>query len=267
MTMTGAKTALVTGASSGIGYELAKHFAKDHHGLVVVARNRVALEKLRREVEREFKVPVTVLQKDLADPKSPSEIFDELERERVRVDYLVNNAGFGLQGLFWELDAKSEVDMVEVNVAALTHLTRLFLPGMVQRGVGGVLNVASTAAFVPGPLMSVYHASKAYVLSFTEALHNELKGTGVIATALCPGVTRTGFQKRAGIENSGLVSVHGSMEADEVARIGYEGFMRGKGVVFTGLTNRVQTSIARTAPRGAVIRMIRRRNERRVVPA
>ena len=159
------RTALITGASSGIGYELAKQFAKNHRDLVLVARNLQVLHKLADDLANQYSISAWTLSKDLANPTAPSEIFEELEKQSIKVDYLVNNAGFGLQGLFWELDKQSQHDIIQVNVSALTHLTRLFLPGMVQRKSGGILNVASTEAFQPGPLMAVYYASKAYVLS------------------------------------------------------------------------------------------------------
>lgn len=256
------KTALVTGASSGIGLELAKQFAKNHNNLVLVARNREALHKIADDLANQYAISAWTLSKDLANPTSPREIFEELEKQSVKVDYLVNNAGFGLQGLFWELDTHSQQEMIQVNVSALTHLTRLVLPGMILRKTGGILNVASTAAFQPGPLMAVYYASKAYVLSFTEALSNELRGTGVIATVLCPGPTKTGFQRRARMGNARLFR-RGVMDAEQVALAGYKGFMKGKRAVVPGLTNRLLESTVRIVPKGMLLRMVKRLNESR----
>ena len=256
------RTALITGASSGIGYELAKQFAKNHRDLVLVARNLQVLHKLADDLANQYSISAWTLSKDLANPTAPSEIFEELEKQSIKVDYLVNNAGFGLQGLFWELDKQSQHDIIQVNVSALTHLTRLFLPGMVQRKSGGILNVASTEAFQPGPLMAVYYASKAYVLSFTQALSNELHGTGVTATVLCPGPTRTGFQKRARLGNSRLFR-RGVMDPEPVAKAGYQGLMKGKRIITPGLSNRLLATTVRTVPTGTVLRMVRRLNESR----
>ena len=259
------RTALITGASSGIGYELAKQFAKNHHDLILVARNLQVLHKLADDLANQYSISAWTLSKDLANPTSPFEIFEELEKQSIKVDYLVNNAGFGLQGFFWELDAQSQQDMIQVNVSALTYLTRLFLPGMVQRKSGGILNVASTAAFQPGPLMAVYYASKAYVLSFTQALSNELHGTGVTATVLCPGPTRTGFQKRARLGNARLFR-RGVMDPEPVAEAGYRGLMKGKRIVIPGLTNRLLASSVRTVPTRLILRMVRKLNESRDNP-
>jgi short-subunit dehydrogenase len=256
------KTALITGASSGIGYELAKQFAKDHHDLVLVSRNRETLHKIADDLANQYSISAWTLPKDLANPTSPSEIFEELEKQSVKIDYLVNNAGFGQQGFFWELDAQSQQDMIQVNISALTHLTRLFLPGMVQRKSGGILSVASTAAFQPGPLMAVYYASKAYVLSFTQGLSNELHGTGVTATVLCPGPTRTGFQKRARLGNSRLFR-RGVMDPEPVAEAGYRGLMTGKRLVIPGLTNRFLATSVRAVPTGMMLRLVRKLNESR----
>jgi len=184
------KTALITGASGGIGYELALLFARDQYDCVLVARSRDKLDELAARLESEFRVKTLVLAKDLSNPSTVDEIYEEVTAASLKVDALVNNAGFPVYGRFVETDLQAELEMLQVNVVALTALTKLFLRGMVERGAGHVLNLASTAAFVPGPLMAVYYASKAYVLSFSEALANELKGTGVAVTALAPGPTR-----------------------------------------------------------------------------
>ncbi|MCA9929933.1 MAG: SDR family oxidoreductase, partial [Anaerolineales bacterium] len=196
------QTALITGASGGIGYELARKIAQQGHNLVVVARSESKLMKLAQDFNKQFGVNVTVMVKDLAQSAAPDEIYNELQANEIDVDILVNNAGFASYGLFHELDRQKELNMMQVNMVALTHLTHLFLPGMVERGYGRILNIASTAAFQPGPLMAVYYATKAYVLSFSEAIANELDGTGVTVTALCPGPTESGFQARAAMEDS-----------------------------------------------------------------
>ena len=190
-------TALVTGASSGIGLELATLLAKNRHGVVLVARGKDRLDGIARGLTEEFGVAATVLPADLADPAAPLDVFLTLAERKVAIDVLVNDAGFGVYGFFADTPLEKELAMIQVNVTALTHLTKLFLPGMLERRRGRILNVASTAAFQPGPLMAVYYATKAYVLSFSEALGNETAGSGVTVTALCPGPTLTHFQRRA----------------------------------------------------------------------
>ena len=184
------ETALVTGASSGIGWELAKLFAADKSNLVLVARSREKLHELAADLREAHGVEVRVVAMDLADPNSPPAIFGLLAAEGVTVDVLVNNAGFGAVGSVADLPLERQMEMIQVNLTALTHLTRLFLPGMIQRRSGGILNVASTAAFQPGPYMAVYYATKAYVLSFTEAVAEEVLGTGIRVTCLAPALRR-----------------------------------------------------------------------------
>lgn len=258
-----AKTALITGASTGIGYALSKCFAADHHNLVLVARQEQKLRQVAEELQGQFDVSVKVLVADLARPESPQKIAEEIRRESLRIDYLVNNAGFGLGGKFAETDLTVELEMMQVNMVALVHLTKLFLPEMLAHGAGKILNVASTAAFQPGPLMAVYYATKAFVLSFTEAIANELSGTGVTVTALCPGPTRSEFQQRAHIQNTRLVKAKplGFMTAEAVARIGYRGFMQGKRLVIPGLMNTIGVQSLRLAPRRVVTQVVRRLQE------
>jgi hypothetical protein len=205
-------------------------------------------------------VPVRALAADLADPAAPARIHAEIAGVGGRVDVLVNNAGFGLRGAFTALDETAQAEMLQVDVVALTLLTRRFLPAMVARRAGGVLNVASTAAFQPGPQMAVYYASKAFVLSLSEALAGELAGTGVTVTALCPGPTATGFASRAGLERSRLFRDLRVMDAATVARAGYRGFRAGRRVVIPGLANRVGAALARLAPRGLVLPLVRALN-------
>jgi uncharacterized protein len=257
------QTALITGASGGIGLEFAKIFAREGHNLVLVARSEGKLRHAKLELEKRRGVSVRTISRDLADPNTPEVIYNELEQSGVRVDALVNNAGYALFNPFIERHEKEILDMLQVNIMALTHLTRLFLPGMIERRKGRVLNMASTAAFVPGPLMAVYYASKAYVLSFSEAVADEVRGTGVTVTALCPGATDTGFQKRASMETSRLVHGRRIMDPTSVARAGYKAMMQGKAVEVPGLGNKAVPLFARLVPRSLVPGIVRRSQERR----
>jgi len=264
MTSLQKKTALITGASGGIGFELAKLFAADGYDLVLVARTRETLQKLAEELSARYGVRAEVLPKDLALPGAPEEIHRQLGQSGVAVDILVNNAGFGTFGFFAETPPASTMEMLQVNMTALTHLTRLFVEDMRSKKFGRILNVASTAAFQPGPLMAVYYATKAYVLSFSEALANELRGTGVSVTVLCPGPTHTGFQKRAHMEGSPLTSGGNLpvMDAATVARIGYRGLMKGKTIVIPGFVNRLLVFSVRFGPRSVVTSIARRLQEK-----
>lgn len=259
------KTALITGASSGIGYELACLFAKDQFNLVLIARDVEKLKQLADKLQSKYGVEILVMGKDLSDRSAPDEIFAELHKRGWVVDILVNNAGFGALGLFHEIEINKALDMIQVNVASLTHLTRLLIPSMIKRGSGKILNVASTAAFQPGPLMAVYYATKAYVLSFSEAIANELKETGVTLSVLCPGPTKTGFQTRASMEESKLFSNQflKVMDAETVARIGYSGLMKNKTVIIPGMLNRLLVQSNRLAPRKWVSTIVRKIQERR----
>jgi short-subunit dehydrogenase len=245
------KTALITGASAGLGLELAQLFAADKHDVVLVARRRDQLEALATRLAAERGVIAGVIAADLADPGAPQRIVDELKRRGTEIDYLVNNAGFGTNGKFVERDLLRELAMVQVNVTSLVHLTGLLLPGMVARGSGRILNLGSTAGFQPGPFMSVYYATKAFVISFTEALNYELRGTGVTATVSCPGATATEFGRIAGNEASTLFKM-GVMKAPEVAKDAYRAMMAGKGEVIHGLFNKFLIMGQRLLPRAAV---------------
>jgi hypothetical protein len=244
-------TALVTGASAGIGRELARLFAADRFDLVLVARRKDRLEELAHELRMKNGAEVRVLPKDLADPGAPKEICDQLAGDGVKVDVVVNNAGFGLGGKVADLPLEGQIRMVQVNVVALTYLTRALLPAMIRRRFGGVLNVGSTAAFQPGPNMAVYFATKAFVLSFTEALTEELRGTGVQATCLAPGPTLTEFGSVSGTQNTWLFR-RGAMDAVTVARIGYQGFRQGRTLVVPGLHNKLIPLAVRLGPRSLV---------------
>jgi len=247
---------LITGATSGIGYELAKLFARDRNDLVLVARSKDSLAQVAEELTREYGVSVKPVPKDLSSPTSPAELFAELRRESIHIDVLVNNAGIGTYGSFVETSLESELAMMRLNMMTLTHLTKLFLEAMLENERGKILNVASTAAFQPGPLMAVYYATKAYVLWFSEALANELRGSGVTVTCLCPGPTRSGFQERAGMEASRLFTF-GTMDAQAVAAIGYRGLMKNKTVIVPGLRNKLLAFSVRFVPRNLLPHLVR----------
>jgi hypothetical protein len=242
------ETVLITGASSGIGRELARLFACDGADLVLIARDEGRLRGLAAELEAEYGAWVQVLPADLSRPASPGEIAEALAQQHTQVDVLVNNAGFGAHGPVAAIGAGPQLDMIEVNVAALTRLTALLLPGMLERRRGAILNVASTAAFQPGPYEAVYCATKAYVLSFTEALAEEVRGSGVRVCCLAPGATDTGFAARAGTQGTRLFW-RGVMDAGRVARAGHDGIRQGRLVVIPGLRNRALAFSVRLAPR------------------
>ncbi len=255
-------TALITGASGGIGRELALVHARGGGDLVLVARNEEKLSALREEVKREYGSEALILAKDLSRPEAAEEIYRHLIEEGTEVDLLINNAGFGGFGFFHETDWDKEAQMIDLNVRSLTHLTKLFLPAMIVRGRGRVLNVASTAAFVPGPLMAVYYATKHYVLSFSEAIANEVSHTGVTVTALCPGPTASGFQAGAEIEESRLVKGKQLPTSKEVAEFGYKAMLKGRRVAVHGLGNRLQLFSIRFTPRRLVAAVVRRLQEK-----
>ncbi|MGB7600689.1 MAG: SDR family oxidoreductase [Candidatus Sulfotelmatobacter sp.] len=244
-----ALTALITGASGGIGYELAKLFATDHYNLILAARSGDKLNRVANELRDQFGITVKIMAMDLAANNGATILFEHLKGEGLTVDVLVNNAGFGVFGDFAEIAEDEVLGQIRLNVMALTHLARLFLPAMIARRQGKIMNVASTAAFQPGPLMAVYYATKAYVLSFSEALANEVAGTGVVVSCFCPGATNTDFQKRAGIENSRLFKKIGAMDVETVARDGYRGLMAGKTLVISGTRNWIVAESVRFAPR------------------
>ncbi|OLP15639.1 short-chain dehydrogenase [Leptolyngbya sp. 'hensonii'] len=255
------KTALVTGASGGIGADLAEVLAQNGYNLVLVARSRQKLLDLADQLRQKYGVAVRVLVMNLALPNAPTEIYSDLQQAGISIDLLVNNAGFGGYGPFVDTDLTTELEMLQVNLVALTHLSKLFLKGMVERRWGRILNVASTAAFLPGPLMAVYYASKAYVLSFSEALANEVAGTGVTVTVLCPGPTATGFEAKAHLEQSKLFKGQ-VMESRRVAIAGYRGLMAGQAIVIPGLSNQLGPLLARFLPRSLVRRLVRNAQER-----
>lgn len=256
-------TALVTGASSGIGLELAGLLARDRHDLVLIARNRERLETVARGLSQEYRIRADPLAADLSEPDAPVRIADDLADRSIAVDVLVNDAGFGAHGLFATRPLGEILAMIQVNVTALTHLTALFLPAMLERRAGRILNLASTAAFQPGPLMAVYYATKAYVLSFSEALASETAGTGVTVTALCPGPVRTEFQKRAGTEKTALFTGPLVAPVRDVAEAGFRGLMRGDPLVIPGFGNKALVQALRVSPRRLVTAISRRIQEER----
>jgi uncharacterized protein len=256
------KTALITGASSGIGYEFAKILAKDSDVLVLVSRRRERLLEVKRELEDSAPVSVKIIVKDLSQPGAVEDIYRELESEKMSVDILINNAGVGHLGSFTETDWRHDADMIATNITALTHMTKLFVKDMIVRKKGRIMNVASTAAFQPGPLMAVYYASKAYVLSFSEAIANELRGTGVTITALCPGPTATNFAKVADMERSKLFMLKPPASASDVAHYGYDAMMKGKTVVVPGVVNKIIAFSVRLSPRKLLPLISRRLNEK-----
>lgn len=253
------ETVLVTGASSGIGLELCNCFAAEGCRLVLVARKGMVLEALATELRKAHKIQAQVISADLAHPEAPTRLLTHLHAAGLKVDVLVNNAGFGAQGRFSGLPLGRQLEMLQVNITSLTHLTGLLLPGMIERCRGGILNVASTAAFQPGPGMAVYYATKAYVLSFSEALAEELVGAGVTVTAVCPGPTATNFGTAANMRTLGLVK-HVSMSAEAVARQGHRAYRRGQVVAITGFRNQIPAFLVRLFPRVAVRKIARRLN-------
>ena len=253
---------LITGASVGIGFELARVFARNGFDLLLVSRRADALDAVAGRLEGEFRIRASTFAADLRQPDAPQLLFDHCANEKRQVEILVNNAGIGFGGEFGESDVYRQLDMIRLNVAALTHLTGLFLPQMMLRRSGRILNVASTAAFQPGPLMAVYYASKAYVLSFSQALAEELRNTGVTVTALCPGPTKTEFAAAAEIESTRLFNTVVA-DAAKVAEFGYEATMAGKRVAIPGMMNKLVAQSNRFTPRILTTKLVRLLQERR----
>jgi uncharacterized protein len=242
------RTALITGASAGLGAEYARLFAKDKHDVVLVARRRERLEALAKELRDEQGIQVYVVAANLASIDGVTSVVGEISRLGIEIEFLVNNAGFGVSGAFADIDETRGVEMLNVNIAAMVALTKAFLPRMVERGHGRILNIGSTAGFQAGPFMAVYYASKAFVNSFTEALAHELRGTGVSATVSCPGPTATEFAIVAGSDRTHLFSL-GVASASQVACEGYHAMLSGKPMVVHGLKNKVLMQSLRTSPR------------------
>jgi short-subunit dehydrogenase len=251
-------TALITGASNGIGLELAKVHASKGGDLVLVARNKSKLDELKTELESKYKVSVYTIGKDLSAINSAQEVYDETTKQNIQIDYLINNAGFGDFGMFVETEWNKELQMINLNITTLTQFTKLYLQDMVKRRSGKIMNVASTAAFQSGPTMAVYFATKAYVLSFSEAVNNEVSDKGVTITTLCPGATESGFQAAAAMEESNLVKGKKLPTSKEVAEYGYASMMKGKTVAIHGLMNWIMANSVRFIPRAIVVKVTRK---------
>lgn len=252
--MTG--TVLLTGASSGIGLSMTRILAKDGWNLIVVGRNQEALEKIREELEFPNHISVYVIVKDLSKDGAAEELYSDVKKMKLQVDFLINCAGIGDFGRFADSKLQRQIDQVHINDLSLTVLTRLFLPDMIARGSGRILNVSSIAAFQPGPLMSVYYASKAYVQSFTEALAVELKGTGVRVSVLCPGPTDTPFLVEAGQTGQNMFKKSACKTADYVAEYGLKRAMKNKVVIVVGLSSKLLIFFERLLPRSVIRRVV-----------
>ncbi len=253
-----AKTALVTGASSGLGLEFCNLAAADGYDLVLVARKPERLEEAATQLRSEHGRKVHVMAKDLGEAGAAGAVYDEVKRCGLEISVLINNAGFAYNGYFARQDQAELDSMMQTNMVALTALTRLFLPDLLGRHAGRILNVASTAAFQPGPLMTVYYASKAYVVSFTEALAVEIQGSGVTATVLCPGPMKTGFQARAGLHDSVLLHSPLVMDVRRAAEIGYRAMLAGKAVCIPGTLNALAAFLALHSPHSITARMAKK---------
>ena len=249
--------ALITGASSGIGYELAKLFASDGHDLVLVARREEKLNRLAAELEEKYRVKAHAMPCDLSLPRSVQEIYERTGENDLRIGFLVNNAGFAVYGSFSETSWEDEQRIMHLHMDATAQLIKLFLPGMLKSGFGRILNVGSTGSFVPGPYVAVYCAAKSFILSLSEALAQELKGSGVTVTALCPGGTKTEFESNA-VRQKAKTGEAWGMKTAKVARIAYRGMMKGKRVVVPGLHNRLGVFSIRLLPRGMVSALTKR---------
>lgn len=248
------KTALITGATGGIGEAICREFARHGHDLIITARDRRKLDAMAARLRNTYGVEVAAIPADLNQPDAAKKLFQEVRESGAHVEYLVNNAGFGLGGYFFHNKPKTQDAMIRVNVLAPTRLCRTFLPDMLDRGSGRILNVASTGAFMAGPHNAVYCASKAYVLSLSEAIGEELSGSGVTVSVLCPGATRTGFARRADMETTRLFN-YGVMSPREVACAAYCGMMRGQKIIVPGCLNRMLLAAVRLSPRCAATRL------------
>lgn len=238
------QTALITGATSGIGLELAKLFAKNNYELVIVARDNNELETTKDLIEKTYDVNVEIIQKDLFDKYTAFEVYDEVKAKGICINVLCNNAGHGLYGEFTDTDLKKELDIIQLNICSLVALTKLYVKDMVERGEGKILNTSSIASKSPGPWQSVYHGTKAFVQSFTEAIRYEVKDKGVMVTALLPGVTNTDFFHKAHMEGSKVAQDESKMaDPADVAKDGFDALMAGKDMVISGLNNKIGVAI------------------------
>ena len=251
------QTALVTGASAGIGVDLAECFASDGYHVILAARTESALRAVADRLANTYAITATPIAADLGVMGGGQRLADAITKAGLSVDVVVNNAGFGVAGAFNGSDVAGQLGMIDLNDRALVELTHIYWPAMLANKRGGVLNVASTAAFQPGPLMAIYYASKAFVLSFSEALWEEARGTGVKVSCLCPGPTVSKFRERAGTNKVRLSRAGTPMPSMTVARMGYDAWQANKRVEVTGLRNRVMASLVRFAPRTTVLRAVR----------
>jgi short-subunit dehydrogenase len=240
---------LITGASTGIGYELSHLFANEKRSLILVARGKEKLDEVAKELREKYGNTVVTFPLDLSQSRAPLELFEFTEKNKFFVETLINNAGFGIKGHISKIPLNEELEMIQVNISSLVELTKRYLPAMLSNKKGRILNVASTASFQPGPFMSGYYATKAFVLHYTEGLAEELNGTGVTATALCPGPTITSFQLRAKMEETALFKSPFTMTGKEVAKIGYDAIKNGRVVVISGLMNFLLAESTRFSPR------------------
>ena len=249
------KTVLITGASSGIGYELSLIFAQNGYNLILTARNKKKLNNLSQLIKEKYGVMTKVIIKDLSSQTSAKEIFEELKKAKLKIDILVNNAGFGIHGPFIKTSSTKESEMMQVNMASLTELTKLILPMMIKNKSGKILNVASVAAFLPGPLMSIYYASKAFVLSFSLALSKEIKKHGISVSVLCPGPTKTGFEKTAKATDSILFRFL-TKDPEFVARSAYKGLMKKRKIIIPGVFNKLNARLAPLLPKTLILSIV-----------
>jgi uncharacterized protein len=255
-------TAIITGASNGIGLELAKMHAATGGNLVLVARNKVRLDEIKKEIESLYKVTVYTIGRDLSEAGAALDVYNETKRQSITIDYLINNAGFGTFGMFADENWDRELQMINLNITTLTQFTHLFLKDMIARKSGKIMNVASTAAFQSGPTMAVYYATKAYVLSFSEAVDNEVRDKGITITALCPGATESGFQAAAAMEDSALIKGKKLPSSKEVAAYGYKAMLKGKTVAIHGTMNYILANSVRFMPRSIVVAVTRKMQDK-----
>ncbi|KAB8040944.1 SDR family NAD(P)-dependent oxidoreductase [Silvanigrella paludirubra] len=259
------QTVLITGASSGIGLDFAHLFAKDGYNLVLVARSGDKLEHLTNELIQKYNINCKPISCDLSQPGAAKELFRKTQSLDMHIDFLINNAGFGAMGFFHEIDLNTQTNMIQVNITSLTELTHIYLKPMLQKKFGKILNVASTAAFQPGPLMTVYYATKAFVLSFSEALDNELSGSGVNVTVLCPGPTMTGFQSAAKIDaSSKIFNSKIAADSQSVALAGYKALIDSQRLIIPGVVNKIGACSVKFVPRYFATSITRWLQEKRV---
>jgi len=255
------KTALITGASTGIGKEFAIIHAKNGGNLVIIARSESKLNNLKKELEQQYKINVTVIAKDLSDLNAPKEIYDEVKKQGLEIDYLINNAGFGALGKFHELDLERQISMINLNITAVTALTHLFLPEFVKRNSGKILNTSSTASLMPGPLQAVYFATKAYVTSFSNAISEELHDTNITVTNLMPGATESEFGAISGMDKTEMFKE--TATAYSVALDGYNGMLKGRIDVISGLKplQKLMMAMIPFTPKKIILKQIRQMQE------